>query len=263
MSERNRVGFTRGTSNSAALVSRIAHEAYRFLEESGEGQRDPDYVDCLPVLTRALLVHGSAYENEHANFKEELAGGQSPDLSAYLGFGTIGETFIRPSANRAVMVGYGIFKDEGEHEYVFPIPSEFSGRTWKRISITMAWFSRVSPERSPYRNAKLSFSVSKESISEFLGASNTQTPNAIDSQRGTVFHTVVQGEGKREFGEEAVMPLGVLCARTHERAGVGHVPYGLLVTIEAKEQADIGVHEIVSSRVQEMIRLQTRSRVMV
>jgi hypothetical protein len=263
LSERNRMGYTQGTSNSAALVSRSAHEAYQFLEESGLDVDDPIYSQCLPVLTRALLVHGSTWSTQNRELRSTLAAGNgAPDLSAYLGYGSLNSgSFIKPSATRAVMVGYGVFESEGLQEYTFPIPAEFSGRTWKRISITLAWFSRVSPERSTYRNAKLGLSTSNRDINEFAGASNSETANAIASQRGTLFHTVLSGQGEREFGAESILPLGVVCTQTNETSNMGHVTYGLLVTVEAREQTDIAVHSLIAARVREMIRAQTRTRV--
>ncbi|MDE0519860.1 MAG: hypothetical protein OXH71_04105 [Candidatus Dadabacteria bacterium] len=146
---------------------------------------------------------------------------------------------------------------EGIHEYRFPVPAEFGGqRMFRRMVVTLAWFSPINPGHRYFREAKL----------EIKSASRwDETPlrlKRVDSdhnqnKRGTVQHEVLEGKSElREFRQDEEIVLRVICKKDATEKLEEKVPYGLAVTLEVAEESQISVYEKVRQSLLQQIGVQ-------
>lgn len=81
-------------------------------------------------------------------------------MARYLGYGTVDiERVLACTAQRGTVVGCGEIRDNEMHEYRLPLPPDLAGqKLWRRMVVTLAWFSPVNAAHRAYREAKLELS---------------------------------------------------------------------------------------------------------
>ena len=122
--ERNgtNVGFTFGTSNSAALISNKATECYDVLDSvfiAENGEHIPEQYTA--VLIKAMLAHGASWCGLDTMFSDVLnLTGQTRknELHKYLGYGITDVDKVKQcTENQVTLIGYGDIKqDDGVME---------------------------------------------------------------------------------------------------------------------------------------------------
>lgn len=245
--------YTTGTSNAAALTSRAASRIGDIVEDLLAGPQGPA-LRPIPVALwiKTLLVHSAewpaeAYDalaaclrtdaNRH-NFRDES--------SAFLGYGV-----LRParttgcSFERATLLGGGDIGPGEEWVHRVPVPSAlqaFDG--WRRLTITLSWFTPVDPRDQRYRRAGLSFDAPTESV---LNVERCQVDGRAVT-RGTVQHEVLErGRGAILVGEDETLSIPVTC--TAEAPGLdGRVPYALAVTLEVAAGVGLPIYDEIRER---------------
>ena len=122
------------------------------------------------------------------------------------------------------------------------------GPKWRRLTVTLAWLSPISPSRQKYRIAGLWFEVNNSGLA----------PTRTDAdwravRRGTVQHEVFEGQRAEPFIDGTVIEIKVNC---REDAGKIENPiaYGLAVSLEVSEGVDIAIYDEIRTRT----RLQFR-----
>lgn len=255
--------FTRGTSNATALATRSAVRIHDMLVALREQQREAIPDNLMSVLMKTLLVHGarqgsSAKKQIEAALKTTSNSRTFKTVTArYLGYGAVDiERVLACTDQRATVLGCGEIRENQIHEYDFPLPPALSARRlWRRLIVTLAWFTPINPGHRNLREAKL----------EMLpGSSNwASIPLKLDRidgdhnqvQRGTVQHEVLEGNKViSAYQDGDVIKIRVVCKKDATARLDDVIPYGLAVTLEVKE--DIPIYQEIQTRIKPQIEIR-------
>ncbi len=255
--------YSSGTSNSSALTSHAAahaHSAISALRETESTRvRLPESHDA--VLIKAMIVHACHWPESPA-LKDalQLASSTAPErqkrLERLFGNGILRIERARGCPDeRATFIATGqLHADEGA-VYLVPLPQAITGQAlWRRLTITLAWFSPINPKHRDYRRAILWFTAEHELIRGNVAGANWQA-----ARRGTVQQLVWQSDRPISYAANSELPIKVSCAAD---AGTLNeiVPYALCVSIEVAEGTGINVYEELAARITPRVPIRPRGR---
>lgn len=243
-----------GTSNAAALTSRSASFIHDALMEIRRGTNGED-LERVPValLLKALLVHTADWHPD----VEDLCGraiGQDVDrnllrdhLSGFLGYGSLRPARALGCAqSRATAVGGGHVHAEHRVAHRFPIPPCLQARRdWRRLTMTLAWFTPINTGDRRYRVARLRLETPRNAPPLDVVGRQVHGNATI---RGTVQHVVLEREDSVMLvGESDAVEFAVTCA-----ADAGQldepIPYALVVSLETAEETALPIYRQVAER---------------
>jgi Subtilase family len=246
-----------GTSNAAALSTREGGLFFEILEsirrEAGDNALREEFD---PVLLKAALAHGSNWGISGAELDSAFRGlRERRELREYfarfLGYGAT--NFARVAGcteQRVTLLGAGKLSAEEAHVYSFPLPVSLSStRLWRRLIVTLAWFSPINCLHRSYRRAALWF----DTTSPF-----NLTRKDVDfraCQRGTLQHEVFECEQAVAFTGSGKIDVQVNC-----RADAGEldeeIRYGLMATLEIAENQTINIYDEIRTRVGQRVPIR-------
>jgi Subtilase family len=250
--------YSRGTSNAAALTSRIATQLYAVLDNLRRGST-AETIDerYIPVLLKALAVHSANWDDTQGILENLIKPISQPrklreNISRFLGYGHIMPDRVYSCTDqRATLIGFSsIGHDEG-HRYSVPLPPSLSGqRTWRRLIITLAWFTPINPSHRAYRRAALWFDPPKDELQVDRTESDWQAV-----KRGTVQHEILEGEKASAFVEDQALEILINC-----RADAGDltdtVPYAVVATLEVAEGIEIPIYDEIQTRIRPVVPIR-------
>jgi hypothetical protein len=149
---------------------------------------------------------------------------------------------------RVTTLSGGSLRNGQAHVHRFPLPPSLSGqRCWRRLMITLAWFSPVNAIHQKWRKAALWFEPQKDLLKDLLDVDRRQA-NWQAVRRGTLQHEVLEGERASAFVDGATLEIKVNCT---EDAGAleDSVPYALATTLELKEDIESPIYDEVRVRI--------------
>lgn len=253
----NGMRYSRGTSNATALTTRTAAQLYEMLrglrEQTGAGMLEDEFI---PVLTKALLVHGARWGDVYDRLLDLLAAGSTQGFREqavrFLGYGRVyTERLFGCTVQRATMIGSGQLYNEQAHVYSIPLPPSLNGiLVWKRLTITLAWLSPIRSSTRAYRSGLLWFDPPASSL-----AVTRINVDGRAVRRGTVQHEVLEGERATVFIEGDVLTIKVNC-REDAKPLESAVRYGIVATLEVAEDIEIPIYEEIQFRIQPRIRIE-------
>ncbi|MBG9942794.1 S8 family peptidase [Brevibacillus formosus] len=252
------VAYTRGTSNATALATRTAIMTYENLMELRQDQPGSELFQdgLMSVLIKTLLVHGASWGSIKPMLEENLKKKKDyfRDRVAprFIGYGSVDASRIfNCTAQRVTLLGCGELTRDKKHIYRVPLPPSLSSKTvWRRLTITLGWFTPINCSDQKYRRAHLSFAPpTKELVVKRMDVDD----DAV--KRGTVQHEILEGEQAAAFVDGTNLVIEVNC---REDAGglTGTVPYGLALSLEVKEGVNVEVYQEVRNRIRPRIRPQ-------
>lgn len=260
LGEKGRVVYTRGTSNSAALATRVAALIYEAIEPIIIENHIPQ--ENIAALLKTLLVHSASW-GESRQLIERCLKNESNSkvfkkiLSRFLGFGIPNiQRVVECTKQRVTALGYGQIKKNEKHEFILPLPPSLSGlNVLRRLIITLAWFSPINCNNRRYRKANLSF----EPPDEDIGVSRIEA-DGKQVRNGTVQHEILEGDKIVSYQDGDCLTIPVVC---REDAGNldEEVYYGIAVTLEVPENVDISIYEEVRARIREQVRIEERQSI--
>lgn len=261
----NQEGYWCGTSNATALATRNAVRLYDMLERlrSEESENIPN--ELTSVLIKALLVHGAKQRDEakehitNALKNEQNSRQFKQVITRYLGYGIVDiERVLTCTEQRATVLGCGEIKENEIHEYEFPIPVGFSSKkVWRRLTVTLAWLTPINPDHRNLREAKLTLEPGGGNWTQQVLRLSREDGDHNQVERGTVQHEVLEGANQIQvFTDGNVLRLRVTCKKDATAKLDAIIPYGLAVTLEAKES--IPVYQQVRARVKPQVRINPR-----
>ena len=161
------LGYSSGTSNATALVTRQAARLLEIIEEiNQENENIKIPKSYYSVLIKTLLAHYS-YNSEAWNLLEgELRSLTSlPDqirksyLYQNIGYGTLNIFKLGFCTDyRVTLLGFGELTKDNANVYSFPLPNAISGKPIeKKLIISLGWFSPLNFKSGKYRQAALFF----------------------------------------------------------------------------------------------------------
>lgn len=249
--ELSKTAYIRGSSNAAALATRSAVRIYEMLNTLRTEESEDIPEELMAVLMKTLLVHG-AKQDEAADtaitsaLKTEENGRRFKEIkSRYLGYGAVDiERVLACTAQRGTVLGCGEIKEDEVHEYRFPLPPGLAGKTdWRRMVVTLAWFTPINPLHRHLREAKLELAPGKkwEELPLKLVRKDSDHNQVM---RGTVQHEVVEGAKQiTDYQDGVDIVLQVRCKKDATAKLDHDIPYGLAVTLEVEEGVGIPVYE--------------------
>jgi Subtilase family len=250
----DQLAMSDGTSSATALATRAAHRIFDALMDpdgpSPLRDMDPAF---YAVVVKTLLVHRARW-NDKGDLLKDICGPadkkrvneRSENVSRFLGFGVpdINEA-IECAANRATMIGFGTLKPEEALNYRIPLPPSLERVTDPRsLTITLAWFSPIKPDRQNYRCVRLE-AAPLQPI-EALGIKRQDNQPADNPvKRGTVFHEHFSGAKAVPFIDDGCLNLQVWCKE--DVGGItDEIRFGIAISIEA--EGAIPIYEEIEQR---------------
>lgn len=255
--ERTRTCYTCGTSNANALAVRGASFIHDAVMEVLEVQGRDDADDSVAAVIKALLVHGASWGKAAGVIEDAVLSGRhwtevKKGVARFLGYGVPDfSKSIECTSTRATAIGYGVISKDERHEYRLPLPPSLSGLDcWRRLTITLAWFSPISVDNRKYRKAAISFEATESA--EKVGGRRAEAQYQ-QVRNGTLQHEIIEGEEVRAFLENDDIVIPVQC---REDAGPldSSVPYGLAVSLEVKDAVGIPLYDEIRSVIEISIR---------
>ncbi|MFH5802769.1 S8 family peptidase [Alienimonas sp. DA493] len=263
---------TRGSSNAAALASRLAGLAAVRVVEIGTRTGDTRSIspEGVAVLLKALLVHGASWGGMTETLMEEFEEFVSTKdkkvsyflkqdmFSRFLGYGLVDpEKVLFNTPSRVTAVATGVLKGGEAHAYKLPLPASIpaASNIKRRVTATLAWNSPINVRHRAYRQAHLWMTRpgDRDCEEDPLDVKRTSL-NQKASQRGTVEHAV--WEHHRPFAVADEADFHVHCREAAGRFS-GAVRYGLAVTLDVAVGTGVDLHVEMADRILERVKLRS------
>ena len=253
--------YTCGTSNATALASRTAAQLLEVIEDLQDGPGGEVLSDYFfAVLLKALLIHGATWHQDRTPLEAALRGASTDGrfrekVARLVGYGEFQPIRVFSSSDqRVTLVGCGTFNAAGGHRFKLPLPQSLSNQqVWRRLTITLAWFTPVNTNHKAYRKAALSFEPS--ALKDGMGVGTNMDVDGHAVKRGTVQHQVFEGHAVRQFETDGSLDIQVFCQESAGPLDGQPVPYALVVTVEVAEELDLPLYQEIFERVRQPIRI--------
>jgi hypothetical protein len=257
--------FSQGTSNAAALTTRAGAQVLESLTDLLAGPAVTTLAGVPPaVITKALLVHTASWDQGAFSLVRQAL--RTPetatlirDLStAFLGYGRVQpDRAVSCTEQRATLIGGGFIRPNEQWDYTVPLPSVLHAQTcWRRLVVTLAWFTPIHPTRREYRSFALRVGIPSENM---LRAARVDADGKATT-RGTVQHEVLyEGSEAMDVASGAALTLPVTCfedATSLQALPSEGIPYAIAVTIEVAPETGLSIYEEVRSRVRPGVRIE-------
>ncbi|WP_419184530.1 S8 family peptidase [Botrimarina mediterranea] len=261
--ENDRSAFCRGTSNSAALLSRELAGAYEVLQEIlAEQVADVDADPFISPLLKAMLVHSSEWGLAGDRLNEILANavpsrGLRLAVSRLLGYGIPDiQRVLECTGQRATVLGFGSLEEGKGHSFRLPLPVGLAARKVpRRLTVTLAWLSPIAPTNQRYRSARLWFDLKGNRV-----AKERQEADHHAVRRGTVQHEIFEGADAIPITDGDSIAIKVGCRSDTQPLGAP-INYALAVSLEVKEGLNIAIYDEVLATLRPAVEVPARSRV--
>ena len=256
--ELSKAAFCRGTSNAAALATRMAAQCYDVLLEIFEEQ-DPenDYSGYFTSILKTMIVHGSTWGDTGKRLRSILNTPKNRSqirnlVSLWLGYGLPdSEKVLACTEQRATLIGFGQLKDGKAHEFTLPLPPSLGARRDRRLlTVTLGWFSPVAATTQRYRTASLWFEVKDNKVVPRRVNADGRTVS-----RGTIQHEVFEGDKGVAINDETSLTIKVNCRKDAAKI-VQPIKYCLAVTLEVAEGVDIAIYEEIRARIPTAVEIR-------
>lgn len=257
MSETN---YTCGTSNSAALVTRLASKIVERIEEISESQAEVSPI-YYPVIVKALIVHGALWGNVKTWVRSAVGQVIHPKrlkntASRMFGYGAVAEDrslFAEP--HRATTISFGEIKVDQSILYELPLPRGLSGsQTVKRVVVTLAWLTPVEPKSKKFRCAQMWFGVERGMDTLRIKRSDSDDQTV---RRGTVQHEVFEGSDVVAFLDSAKLLVRVNCKADAKLSKKVAVKYALAITVESADRQVTTIYNEIRQKLASRVRVAT------
>ena len=257
----NKVAYCCGTSNAAALISRMAAACHETLVDVFEEQAPEIELDFyIAPLLKAMIVHGCSWGEIGTRLRAILQPLDNRQriqnwISRWLGYGVPdGQRVLACAEQRATLLGFGQLGDEEAHLFSLPLPPSLGARrVWRRVTVTLAWMSPIAASTQLYRAASLWFKVEGGSL-----AKKRQDADWRAVRRGTVQHEIFEGDGAVAIMDGATLGIEVNCCRDAARIQEP-VAYGLAVSLEVAEGIDIAIYDEIRTRIASAVEIRARA----
>ncbi|HEX7668065.1 MAG TPA: ATP-binding protein, partial [Polyangiaceae bacterium] len=207
----------------------------------------------LQELLKALVVHTAEWHPD----VEALCGRALADdvdrnrlkdhLSGLRGHGTLRpERALGCSATRATAVGGGLIAPDYRLVHRFPVPVCLQARSeWRRVTLTLAWFTPVNPADRRYRMARLRLEAPRNAEPLHVTGGQVHGDAAV---RGTVQHVVLEAKDSAMLvADDATIAFVVTCAAEAGELDVP-VPYAVAVSLETAPETGLPIYAQVAER---------------
>lgn len=259
----NQAGFTVGTSNAAASVSRAGAFIY---DEVIQELDVPESVDQMErrhevCLIKALLSHGCSWGDA-----EEVLAGVMGDLnaldrqsllSAFLGYGSPDfNRVLGCNDQRITLVAWGDLEQDSAMIHSLPLPPALIGSTHeRRLTVTLGWLTPCNMQHQRYRRAALWVDPAAGDRADNVLRVDRDNSHWQAVRRGTLQHEVMTGARALDYAPDSNLSVRVNCAKDAGTLDTP-VPFGLAVTLEVAEGIQLPIYNQVSARVRDALAVR-------
>ncbi len=251
--------YTKGTSNAAALATRAAAKINEVVEDilAENVGRVPE--THIPVLLKTLLVHGAIKGETMDEFSDYLSPlsrhrKSKEFISKFAGYGAVDiERVLHCTEQRATIIGASTIEQKTVHEYRFPLPPSLANETeWRRLIITLGWFTPINPGHRYLRQAALSFTPPKKSDTLSLGRSELDHHQV---KRGTIQHEILESTKVSDYQDGEYLVIPVQCRADAIDNLDDEINYAIAVTLEVKEALEIPIYQEIQARIRPQVQV--------
>ena len=255
----SKTALTWGTSAATALATRAGHLFLdALMDEDGGSMLADTLPEYLPLIVKALLVHGSAWGGG-ATLLDGLSGTKhypkKDNVSRFVGYGVLDTTrILECTAERATLIGYGEMAPGTASLFRIPLPPSLERVVEPRsVTVTVAWFTPINPRHQGYRVVALEAKPGGDPKFSLGVDRSKMQPHDKAIDRGTVY------QDRREGGRAVpYVDGGDLLVRIAARETAGEfthpVPYALAVSIEVGVGSTTPVYDEVRAAVLARVR---------
>jgi len=260
----NSTTFMTGTSNAAALTTRLAASVVDVIEDLQLANPGTVFNRIPPaLLAKAVVVHTASWNHDARDVlsaalrTKENANSLRDIASAFLGYGRIDpDRALACTEHRATFLSGGFIRPDEQWVHSVPIPDCLHSQDcWRKLTITLAWFTPIAPRSRLYRGIRLLFTP-PEKATVLRVARQDVDGKAVS--RGTVQHEALEGDSAMDIAVDAELKIPVAC---FVDAGVGEglpaagIPYALAVSLEVAPKTGLPIYEEVRDRIQPRVRV--------
>jgi len=244
--------FSFGTSDATAQITHEAAKCYDVLNQvfiNETGEKLP--IESMAILVKAMLAHGASWDSI-ANKLSVSMETSSKQLSRWLGNGIPNiDRVIECTKERITLIGLGALKKDEGDIFRLPLPVDFSSRLMKRkLTVTLAYFSPVVPNKQAYRCAQLWFNVDDGNKGLLPDRQNTEWQSV---RKGTLQHEIFTGENTVVWNDNDLI-IKVNCKEEADKVRTA-IPYCLFVSFEVAEGFDVDLYSDVSTKIHQPIQI--------
>jgi hypothetical protein len=254
--------YTSGTSNAAALTTRLGAMLHEVLESINDDTNTINKIDekYFTVLIKTLLVHGASWGSAQALLINSMRGipgvaanQRKKHIMPYIGYGKVNQDkVLYCTDHRVTLLGYGDLTKENAHEYRFPLPYLLSGRQVnKKLTITLGWMSPLNFVTQKYRQAHLFIDNLIHNEHVDLGHDEYDFKA---TKKGTVQHCCLKGDKADAYIDGSDIVIKVNCKEDASGLTVP-IKYGLAVTLEIMESTGIMIYDEIKLKIEQRIRI--------
>lgn len=170
----------------------------------------------------------------------------------FLGYGAVDSDRIGGGTDqRAMMIACASIAADTAYVHRIPLPPSLSGQAlWRRLTVTLVWFSPANPMHRNYRRAALWFDTPDLQLNV-----GRQQADHRASQRGTLQHEVFEGARASAFVDGDVARIQVNC-RADAGELAGPVRYCLAVSLEVAADVPLPIYEEIRDRIRVPVRIR-------
>ena len=162
------------------------------------------------------------------------------------------------------MIGFGNLKPENASIYELPLPNSLSGTVlWKKLIVTLSWFTPINCDNLVYRTHKLWFDFPNNELDNKLKATRLFY-NDDTVRRGTVQHEIFYGDKATAFADNTNLKIKVNCKTdaikydlltSSKRKELKSIRYGLVVTLEVDPNLEVDIYNELLLRIKQPIQI--------
>lgn len=247
--------YSVGSSNSAALVTRLGLQVLDELEALFGSRRDLVGIDKIPMALwiKTLVAHSTDWANSRAPVASVIETKRLRDtLSRLHGFGEVQpERALGCTDYRATALAYGELGKDEAHVHRFPLPASIAGaKLMRRLTLTLAYFTPIDPSSKDYRVAAVKFEPSKDGLLEM----DRSHADYNDCKRGTLQHEIIEGDKAVSYIDGKFLTIDVSCREASPGLTM-KIPYTMAVSLEVAPGTQIKIYDDIRTRIQQPIKI--------
>ena len=257
----NNTVYTRGTSNATALATRLGAKIFEVVNEMKNQNPDKIEDSQIAIIIKALLTHGASKKDWKNIYEEYLRNGQNlsifkKEVSKFIGYGEVNANKVLAcTEQQATIIGAGKITEKECREYRIPLPPSLSDdNSWRRLTITLAWFTPINSNHRKLRTAELFFTPPHKNAS--LGLER-QESEYHQVKRSTVQHEILESEKVSHYEDGDNLVILVQCHADAIANLDDEIDYALIVTLETKDDVllPLPIYEEIKTRIQTQIQV--------
>ena len=228
------------------------------MDQDGGSMLADTPLQYIPLIVKALLVHGSAW-GDHARMLEGLSGAghytKKDNVSRFVGHGVLDTArILECTAERATLIGYGDIVPGTASRCRIPLPPSLERIIEPRsVTVTLAWFAPINPRHQGYRMVALEAKPGGDKQFSLGVSRSSMQPHDKAIDRGTVYHDRREGTRAVPYVDGGDLLLRI-AARETAGEFIQPVPYAMAISIEVGVGSTIAVYDEVRAAVLARVR---------